>query len=613
MVASTVSRNKNIESIYPLTPLQEGMLFHTLLASETGVYVEQLSCALRGELDAAALERAWQRVGERHSVLRTAFVWEGPKKPLQVVGRKVNLPLEQQDWRELSPGAQAERLGTFLREDRRAGFKLSKSPLMRLKLIRTDADVHQFVLTFHHLLLDGWSVAVLLKEVFSYYEAFRHGQDLTLKQPRPCQDYMHWLQQQDRTEAEGFWRATMKGFVSPTPLGEKQISANLTSETEAYSDEATQLSASLTASLQSLARRHRMTLSTVVQGAWALLLSRYSGQHDVVFGATTSGRPATLAGADSMVGLFINTLPMRVRVDPEKAVVRWLQELQNNLAEMRQYEHSALIEIHQWSEVPRGVPLFESILVFENYPVGESLGERAGSLEIENVRSFEQTNYPLTLAVAPGAQMSLQLAYDCRRFDAATIRRMLGHFRTLLEGIAANPEQTLARLPLLTTVEHEQLAQWNRTENNYSQDKCFHELFERQVALTPDAAAARFEDREMTYRELDRRANQLANHLRKLGVRSDMLVGICIERSLDLMVGLLGIFKAGGAYVPLDPAYPKERLSFLLEDSRVPILLTQQSSARSLAGAHRAGRLPRYGLASHCARKRREALKRGRA
>jgi non-ribosomal peptide synthetase component F len=350
----------------------------------------------------------------------------------------------------------------------------------------------------------------------------------------------------------------------------------LTSQNEAYSDEAVQLSLTLTTSLQLLARRHELTLNTIVQGAWALILSRYSGQADVVFGATTSGRPATLVGAEAMVGLFINTLPMRVEVNPDQPAITWLRELQHKLADMRLHDLSALIEIHKWSEVPRGTPLFESLLVFENYPVEESLRDQVSTLQIQNVRSFEQTNYPLTMAVAPGAQMSLQLAYDCRRFDAATIRRMLGHFITVLEGIAANPEQRLARLPLLTAAEGQQLAHWNRTENDYPQNKCLHELFEAQVELTPNASAASFGDQELTYRELDQRANQLANYLRGLGVGPDVLVGICVERSLDLMVGLLGIFKAGGAYVPLDAALPKERLSFLLEDSAVPILLTQK-------------------------------------
>ncbi|HEX8145220.1 MAG TPA: amino acid adenylation domain-containing protein, partial [Pyrinomonadaceae bacterium] len=578
MVTSTArSRNKNIEAIYPLTPLQQGMLFHTLLESETGVYVQQLSCTLHGALDTEALERAWQRVVERHSVLRTAFIWEELKQSLQVVGRKVNLPLEQQDWRELSRDEQEQRLEAFLQQERRTGFKLSKSPLMRLNLIRTAADVHQFVLTYHHLLLDGWSLPILLKEVFSFYEAFRRGQDLHLKQTRPYVDYINWLQQQDETKAEGFWRATLKGFLSPTPLGEKPLAtASQASREEAYSAEKTHLSRALTASLQALARQHQLTMSTLVQGAWAVLLARYSGQRDVLFGATTSGRPATLAGAEAMVGLFINTLPVRVEVNSEKEVVAWLKQLQHELVEMREHEHSALIQIHGWSEVPRGLPLFDSILVFQNYPLEESLPEQVGSLSIRGIRTFDQTNYALTLAVTPGAQMSLELAYDCRRFDAATIRRLLGHLQTVLEGMAANPERKLARLPLLTPAEEQQLAQWNRTQKNYPLEKCLHELFEAQAASTPLAIAARCEGRQLTYGELNGRANQLANYLRRLGVGADVLVGICAERSLDFVVGMLGVFKAGGAYVPLDPAYPKERLSFLLENSRVTILLTQQ-------------------------------------
>jgi amino acid adenylation domain-containing protein len=575
--------SKNIEAAYPLSPMQQGMLFHTIYALESGMYFVQLSCTIDGNLNALAFQRAWQRLVERHPVLRTAFVWDKIEKPLQVVGRRVSLLWEQLDWRGLSPVEQQEQLEAFLQADRKRGFQLSKAPLMRLTLIQVNKDVYQFILSFHHLLLDGWSLSLVLKEVFAFYEAFCQGQDLHLERSRPYQSYIAWLQQQDLTEAEAFWRLTLKGFSTPTSVGVDQVLGSLSSEGESYDEQQIQLSVAVTTALQSFARQHQLTLNTLVQGAWALLLSRYSGQEDVVFGATFSGRPADLAGVESMVGLFINTLPIRVQVSPQAFLLGWLEQIQAQQVELRQYEYSSLVQVQGWSDVPRGLPLFESLVVFENYPVGTSLQKQGGSLEIHNFRGVDRTNYPLTVAAVPGAELSLELSYDCRRFDRITITRMLGHFQTLLEGIITAPQQRLVDLPMLTQPERQQLlVEWNDTQVDYPQDICIHQLFEAQVERTPDAVAVVFECQQLTYRQLNRRANKIAHHLCSLGIGRDTLVGICVERSLEMIVGLLGILKAGGAYVPLDPAYPKDRLAYILNDSQVSVLVTTETLVAGL-------------------------------
>jgi len=576
---------RNIEAVYPLSPMQQGMFFHSLYAPGSGVYCEQLSCTLRGDLNVLAFERAWQRVVERHPVLRTSFAWKRLDKTLQVVHRRVKISVEQQDWRSLSPADQAAHLEVFLQRERRRGFDLAQAPLIRLALMRTAEDAYYFVWSHHHILLDGWSLPLLLKEVFAFYEAFHRGQDLHLAPPRPYRDYIAWLQRQDLAEAETFWRRTLADFTAPTPLVVDGSPESVPGQGEQYDVLEIRLSAGTTAALRALARHHHLTLGTLVQGAWALLLSRYSGEKDVIFGATVSGRPADLPGVDTMVGLFINTLPVRVQVKSEVSVVDWLQELQARLVEMRQYEYSPLIQIQEWSEVPRGLPLFESILVFENYPVDASLQEQKGSLTVENVRSIEQTNYPLTVVSGSGETLPLKIAYDGRRFDADTIQRMLGHLGTLLEGMVADPKGPVAALPLLTEAERQQLlVEWNATATAYPQDVTVQQLFEAQVERTPDTVAVVFpstdlgrgeEEEQLTYWDLNRRANQLARYLRKRGVGPETLVGICVERSPGMVVGLLGILKAGGAYVPLDPNYPAERLAFMLEDANVPILLTQ--------------------------------------
>jgi amino acid adenylation domain-containing protein len=566
---------KNIADIYPLSPLQQGMLFHSLYAPNSGVYGVQIGYEVRGDLNITAFEQAWQQVVDRHPVLRTAFVWDKLEKPLQVVGRQVKATLEQHDWREIPPFQQKQQLADFLQKQRQQGFNLSKAPLMRLALIQLDQNVYQFIWSYHHLLLDGWSVPLLIKEFLAFYNAYCRAQTIYLQPPRPYRDYIAWLQQQDLTQAAQFWQQSLQGFTAPTPLGVDRNASRLDNPTPDHREQHIQLSAKLTTGLKSFARTHQLTLNTLIQATWALILSRYSGESDVVFGATCSGRPVTLAGSESMVGLFINTLPVRVQINPQQPLLSWLDGLQAQQVERQQYEYSPLVEIQRMSAVPRTAPLFESLVVFENYPVESSLQQPLDYLEIGKVQIFEQTNYPLNFYAIAGSTLSLKILYDSGRFESASITRMLNHCQTLLESIIEHPEQCLWELPLLTKAERDRLLAFNQIPKSQI-EQCIHQLFEAQVEQTPDAIAAVFEEEQITYRALNRRANQLARALRKLGVGPETLVGICVERSLEMIVGLLGILKAGGAYVPLDPTYPKERLALMLEDADVSVLLTQE-------------------------------------
>ncbi len=568
---------RNVEDLYPLTPLQQGLLFHTLYEPEAGLYVEQLSCVLGGPLDAQAFERAWQQVVERHAVLRTAFVTKDLAEPLQAVLRSVKLPCAKEDWRGLGRAEQRERLGAYLDEDRRRGFDLSKAPLMRLALVRLSDDEHQFVWTYHHLLLDGWCVPLVLKEVFAFYEAAARGRAVSLERSRPYRDYIAWLRRQDAPRAAAFWRETLRGFDAPTPLPSGRATGDASAALEGYGEQKAVVSTDITSALQIVARRHGLTLNTLVQGAWALVLSRYSGEPDVVFGVTVSGRPAELAGVETMVGLFINTLPLRVRIEPRESFVVWSKRLQAQHVELRQYEHSPLVEVQGWSDVPRGLPLFESLLVFENYPVDASLQRAPEGLSISGVSKIEKTNYPLTILAGPGAELSLHASYDRQRFDDDAVSRTLGHLKTLLAAFASDPDARLDDLDILTGDERRRLlSEWNDTARAYPESGAtLHELFERQAAATPDSVAVVCEDERLTYAELNARADALAQHLRSLGVGPESRVGVLLERSAAMVVALLGALKAGGAYVPLEPSYPRERLAFMAEDARVKVLLTQ--------------------------------------
>ncbi|MDY6802248.1 MAG: amino acid adenylation domain-containing protein [Cyanobacteriota bacterium] len=573
---------KNIEAIYPLSPMQEGMLFHTLYRPESGIYFQQLNFTLRGNLDVAAFEGAWARVVERHAALRTLFVSESREKPLQVVLKSVKMPWQNLDWQSVPSAERQSRLQAFKQEELERQLPIDRAPLMRWTLIQLEPDCYELVWSHHHLVTDGWSLSVILQEVLAFYQAIASGKEISLTPVRPYRDYIAWLQKQDSSLAKAFWEKSLDGFITPTPLVvDRRLPQHRTLEKSAYAEG--HLSAKTTAALQSLARANALTLNAIVQGAWALLLSRYSGESDILFGATVSGRTPSLSGIESMVGLFINTIPVRVRVPAGGELLPWLQQLFSEQGERDLYSYSPLVEIQAGSQVPEGMPLFESLLVFENYPLDEASKHTFGDLEIAKVTGVEQTNYPLTAIVIPGPELSLALSYDADRFEADTIGRMVGHFQTLLEAIADNPEGDLGELSLLTAAEkQQQLSTWRGNRDRYSPDKCLHESFEQQVLKSPDAVAVEFESERLTYGELNARANQLAHQLRSLGVGQEVLVGICVERSLWTVVGLLGILKAGGAYVPLDPDYPQERLAYTLEDSQVSVLLTQEKFLPSL-------------------------------
>ncbi|MCB0165295.1 MAG: amino acid adenylation domain-containing protein [Anaerolineae bacterium] len=593
----------NLEDIYELTPMQQGLLFETLYAPDAGIYTRQALVILRGNLNVSIWQQAWQEVIARHAILRTSFHWEDLDKPLQVVYQQVEAPWTILDWCNLSETEQSDRLQNFIRNDQRQVFALDQAPLIRLALIRTASDRYSFLWSYHHILLDGWCLSLLFNELRAFYETLSvksrlspewtpSAQPLTLPQPRPYRDYIGWLQSRDRTKTETFWRNTLRGFwaATPLPLTEGRASheiahrSPLTADT--YGHGVFQLPTSISTALQKLARQHHLTLNTLFQGAWALLLSRYSGDNDVVFGATVSGRPADLIGVETMVGLFINTLPVRIQVAEEMDLLTWLQHIQTLQQERENYGDSTLADIQSWSDVPHGQPLFESLLIFENYPIEEIMQQPLNDLLIEHYQTFEQTNYPLTVGIMPGDKIRMHIGYDTHYFSQEMIEQLAKHLQQLLLRMTQDPQQRITDLSPLTETEWQQLViTWNDNQAAYPADTCIHHLFESQVQHRPDAIAVVYKDQHLTYNQLNEKANQLAAYLQSLGVGPDRLVGIYIERSLDMVVGVLAILKAGGAYVPLDPDYPPERLVFMLADAQISILLTQSTLVGGLPTA----------------------------
>ena len=567
-----VGSGQTVEDLYPLSPMQQGILFHALREQGSGVYVEQVTFRVEERLDPVTFAAAWQQLVQRHPILRTGFIWEGLDEPLQRVQREAVTPWAEHDLRDAACAEQQQILSTFLRADRRRDFDLAAPPLMRMALFRLKTHAYQLVWTFHHLLLDGWSLPLLLRDLAILYEAASQGQEARLSPVRPFRDYIAWLKAQNRERTESFWREALRGFHAPTTLPRRV--ERLEPGSSLFVEHEAELPIATYRAVERLARTHGVTITTILQGAWALLLSRYSGDQDVVFGLTQSGRSTGLAGQDAMVGLFINTLPVRATLSADPSVTDWLRDLQARQVAQLPHSFVALADVQRWSELPRGQALFETLLVVENYPLADMPQSRV--LPISQPRIVEQTNYPLTLTVALAGNVGLRFSYDPRRFDAASIRRMQGHFVNLLDGLASRPADRISGLDLLTPAERKQLlVEWNATETVPCEDRPLHALIEGQAARSPDATAVIGESEQLTYGELNRRANQLAHHLRTLGVGPDVLVGLCMDRSPMLWVALLGILKAGGAYVPLDPGYPEPRLAFLLQDSALALVLTE--------------------------------------
>ncbi len=577
----TTSPN-DVEAIYPLSPMQQGLLFHSLVSPHSGVYMLQFYCTLRGRLDEDLLEDAWRRVVERHAVLRTFFVLDHGDKPLQIVRKSVEVPFTREDWRDTPAEDQTKRFFDFLRQDRAVGFDVSKAPLFRLTLVRTAGDAYQLVWSIHHAVIDGWSISQVFREVFAVYESRRRNTELALPPVRQYVDYIAWLGAQPASEAERFWRRTLRGFESPIDLASGALEDDGPTLEDGDNSQKLQVvvSADLTAALKELARRQQVTLNTVMQGAWALLLSRYTGDEDVVFGATVSGRPASLAGAESMVGLFINTLPVRIRVPRRTSTGDWLRSIQSQQAESRQYEYSSLADVQGWSDVPRGRALFDTLLLFESFPSLRSAVPGDGSLSIGEMNCFDATHYGVTLSVTPGDRLVLRFLYDTRVASEGFVARMAERFEQLLTSLAAGGERPVRELDLLGAAERDLvLHAWNDTASDAGLE-CVHRLFEAQAWRETPAVIA--PDATLSYRELDHRANHLAHRLIALGVGPGTLAAICLERNAGMLVALLAVLKAGGAYVPLDPAYPVDRLAFMLEDSRAGVLLTEKRLAASL-------------------------------
>jgi amino acid adenylation domain-containing protein len=563
---------------YEVTPTQLGMLLETLRAPAGGINVEQVVCELQEPVVASALRQAWECVVQRQVVLRSHFRWDGGLTPRQEVVRQVVVPWQDEDWRDAEAAAQAARLTDFLGTDRSRGFRLDRAPLLRLALFQLAPTHWKLVWSYHHALLDGRSIPLVLREVFACYEALRQERQPALPPAVPFRPLVDWLKTYDREASEGFWRGALASFREPTPLPFEWGSSP--AERAAHEEQRRRLPPHLTARLAAFAQECGVTLNTLVQGAWALMLARCTGRDDVVFGVTVSLRKESVAGAEELIGLCINTLPLRVNASPEQEVTAWLREIRARWLALREHRQTPLLEIQSWAKLENGQPLFRSFVVFEDRDWAAQLKAEGEVWRNRRFELKEQAGAPLSLTAVATDELVLVVKYEAERCNQELAADLLSHLETLLAAFPPSACKSLGDVPLLHPEELKRILRWSAPPPVEFVSTPIPVQIREQARRTPGAIAVEHAGHSVTYRELEEHAERVARRLRLLGVGPEVLAGICVERSIDMVVGVLGIWKAGAAFVPLDPSYPSERLRLVLADSRAPVILT----TRRLAG-----------------------------
>ncbi|MFE7482625.1 amino acid adenylation domain-containing protein [Streptomyces sp. NPDC057552] len=575
---------RGVADILPLTPLQSGMLFHTLVDADSTAYVDQLALRLDGVREPDALAAAWREVFGRTATLRSTVHWEGLPDPVQLIRNDLELPVTLLDRRGLTAEQHEAELDELLAADRALGIDLREGPLTRVTVLRTADDAVYLLWTFSHLLLDGWSTVRVFDDVLECYAAATAGRTPVLPSRLPFRDYVEWLSGQEHTAALTHWRELLGGFTAPNSLPVDRQPAE-SHRSRATGSRHFALAPETGRRLADWCRENRVTLSTLVQGAWAVLLSRHSGDDDVVFGVAVSGRTPEVPGIESSIGMFVNTVPVRAQLtDTDKQFAVWLRELQAVRAETAAHDHLALNDIQRCADLAPGDRLFDSMVVFENYPIDNSAAGRDG-VGVSVLRATDVSTLPLTLSSHYDTTLRCELLYDPQLFDAATVGRLAARLTALLDGVADDPGIGLGALPWVPADERRALlGAWNDTAMPRRTESLVQELFDTQVRRAPDGIAVldAHGGESLTFRALDERAGLLAHRLRAAGAGRGRLVGLHLERGTDLVTAVLAVLRTGAAYVPLDPEYPREQLEFMLEDAAPAAVLTQESLAGRL-------------------------------
>ncbi|MEM7782112.1 MAG: amino acid adenylation domain-containing protein [Planctomycetota bacterium] len=572
---------ENVDDVYRLTPIQEGILFHSISEPESGVFVQQIEIDIVGLVKLDFLQKAWSELVENHSVLRTMFVWDGLDEPLQLIRSHVELDWQIEYLSGPKSSSSGNRVEDFLYQDRKRGFALESAPLMRLALFKKAEREFKLIWTFHHLILDGWSTSLLLKEVFETYASLALNSALKpQRKPERSFNFKEFVASVLEFENEGvqsYWKSQLAGFRSVEPIHDRFDSKGPKDGTQPrlVDQSETFLTETGSESLRSFSTRNRITLNSLFLGGWAYFVSQYTGQTDVVFGTTVSGRSPDIPNVDIGIGLFINTLPIRIRLNTEEGLADWLKKIQSQQIQTRQYERCSLPQIQRWSEVPANQNLFDSIVVFENYP--ESGEWNLGDLdfEVSKIQHHEQSNYPLALLVVPGNRIRLILVRDPSHFSDLFCRRMLDHLKQVLTCMILADTKSVGDLEMLSNEELSEIDLESYSKFPFKPESGVNciDLFQSAVDSYPNEVAISAGKSSLNYEQLSQLSDQLADQLQALGIQDGDHVGLMVTPGLDLAIGIIGILKSGAAYVPLDPEYPVGHLQFICNDSQIKLLV----------------------------------------
>ncbi|NML39137.1 amino acid adenylation domain-containing protein [Chitinophaga sp. G-6-1-13] len=582
-LSDSKSKTGNISAIYKLSPLQGGMMFHNLYDEQNGAYRNQLRCDLRG-VDEQAFIAAWQYLLKQHSILRSSFHHDAFRIAVQCVHEDVKMPVELLDYRHLAPEEQQAVILAKEESDRQQGFDFKQAPLMRVVLMRLGDDHYRMLWSSHHILLDGWSMPVLIEEYLSTYNLLAAGETPAEQPEDRYEDYIRYLEQCDKEQEEAYWRQYLSGLEEGVSLPFIPVSEKRSRGVSDFREEVFPFGEQLTAQVSAYAKRNRITVNTVMQGVWAYLLSRYTGNPDVVFGAVTSGRPEDLPGVERRVGMYINTLPLRAVVSDNNTVAEWLRDIQQDQQRSRLHQYTALTDIQRWSGIQG--ELFDSIMVFQNYPVDEMVAATDWRLKVENLKGLEQSsNYPLLVRFSLDNNILLQLIYREEWLAAVYVQQIKSHFEQVLQQLVKTDVLLFKDIRLLND---EALRQLLHGFNEPAMavvagpESTLITLFEEQARRTPDNISVVYKDRQLSYRELDEQAAKMAVSLRGMGVGPERLVPVCVERSPEMIISILGILKAGGAYVPIDPAYPQTRIGYIIQDTAAEVVIAGAAHTHSI-------------------------------
>ncbi|NHN25923.1 amino acid adenylation domain-containing protein [Flavobacterium jejuense] len=576
-----VLQNKyDIEDIYTLSSMQEGMLFHSVLESNSEMYFEQKVLTLKGDISVETVEQSMNDLMNRHDIFRTVFLYKNYERPIQIVLKERKIDFSFFDIRkDCIHSSKNELIESYQKNDAKKAFDLSKDVLMRIVLLQTQDDEFVLIWSHHHILMDGWCTSIVWNDFKLLYSNKRLNKNISLLPAAKYANYIEWLEDRNKKDSITYWESYLSNYGSLATIPKKTVSQTINRDYDLSSQEFI-IDSKRVNFLKKVSKENSVTLNTILQTAWGIVLSKYNNTKDVVFGSVISGRPSEITGIENMVGLFINTIPVRVKYEEKDSVIELLKNCQNKALQNEQHQYHPLSEIQSLSDL--GNELFDHILVFENYPISEKIinkkDEEAIGFTVTDIEVFEQTNYDLVLMIIPGDEIQIKIDYNQNKYSNETIERLLNHLNTTIVSIIENNDSMITELDFMSENERIQLLnQFNYLDVDFPKDKTIIDLFIEQVERTPNSIAITFEDEQITYYELHKRSSEIAILLRENGVKPDCIVGLFMNRSIDVVIGMLAILKAGGAYLPIDIDYPKERIEYIIKDSGTTIILTDRT------------------------------------